>query len=307
MRKTATILAGILLTASVFSQSPDKMSYQAVIRDADDNLLTSQFIDMQISILQYFENGSAVYIETQTPTTNANGLVSLEIGSGTVVSGNLTTIDRANGQYFIKTETDPTFTSSQAANITATDITNLGNLSTLQGEQTTQDDAIALNTEKVGITTAQSDAIIANRADLDKISGTDTADIISDADGDTKIQVEETTDDDIIRFDMAGTEFFRMDSGRLEFVNTGNSVFIGEGAGANDDFSDNQNVAIGDSALYSNTTGYGNMANGYNALYNNTTGGGIWLLAVFLLYNNTIGYQNTTISDDALYKQCDRE
>jgi hypothetical protein len=62
---------------------------------------------MQISILQGTANGSAVYVETQTPTTNINGLVSVEIGAGTT-SDDFTSIDWANGPYFIKTETDPT-------------------------------------------------------------------------------------------------------------------------------------------------------------------------------------------------------
>lgn len=108
MKKIITICAVLLMTASVFAQAPEKMSYQAVVRDGSNALVTSTAVGMQISILQGSASGTAVYVETQTPTSNANGLVSLEIGAGTVVSGDFTTIDWANGPYFIKTETDPT-------------------------------------------------------------------------------------------------------------------------------------------------------------------------------------------------------
>ncbi|MBP7211062.1 MAG: hypothetical protein KBA02_07715, partial [Paludibacteraceae bacterium] len=107
MKKLFTFLAAVLLTASVFAQSPEKMSYQAVIRNASNNLVTSTAVAMQISILQGSTGGSAVYVETQTPTTNSNGLVNIELGGGTVVSGNFSTINWANGPYFVKTETDP--------------------------------------------------------------------------------------------------------------------------------------------------------------------------------------------------------
>jgi hypothetical protein len=107
MKKLYTILAALLLTASAFAQAPEKMSYQAVVRDSGDALVTSQPVGMQISILQTTAIGTAVYVETQTPTTNVNGLVSLEIGTGIVVSGDFTTIDWSTDSYFIKTETDP--------------------------------------------------------------------------------------------------------------------------------------------------------------------------------------------------------
>jgi len=100
-----TLFVAVLLTASLWAQSPEKMSYQAVIRDASNNLITDTQISIQISILQGSVSGTPVYVETQNPITNVQGLVSIEIGVGTVVSGCFTTIDWANGPYFIKTET----------------------------------------------------------------------------------------------------------------------------------------------------------------------------------------------------------
>ena len=103
---------------TLFGQAPDKMSYQAVIRDAGGNLLNSQAVGMQISIIQGSIGGTEVYQETHTPTTNTNGLVSLEIGTGIVVSGTFNTIDWSNGPYFITSETDPTGGTSYSIEIT---------------------------------------------------------------------------------------------------------------------------------------------------------------------------------------------
>jgi hypothetical protein len=105
MRKIFTLLAAILLMASGWAQSPQKMSYQAVIRDATNHLVTTQ-IGMQISILQSTSTGTVVYTETQTPTPNANGLVTIEINGllSLVTFGTFSTIDWSAGPYFIKTE-----------------------------------------------------------------------------------------------------------------------------------------------------------------------------------------------------------
>ena len=104
MKKFINVFAAILFTASVFAQSPQKMSYQAVIRDGSGVLVSNHLVGMQISILQGSPTGTVVYVETQTLTTNANGLATLEIGGGAGFS----TIDWATGPYYIKTETDPT-------------------------------------------------------------------------------------------------------------------------------------------------------------------------------------------------------
>lgn len=106
MKIIITICAAILMSAGVFAQAPNKMSYQAVIRNSSNGLVTNAAVGIRISILQSSVNGTAVYVETQSPTTNANGLASLEIGGGTVVSGAFSNIDWANGPFFLKTETD---------------------------------------------------------------------------------------------------------------------------------------------------------------------------------------------------------
>lgn len=108
MKNSCLIIVGFLMTVSAFAQSPNKMTYQAVIRNSSNTLVTNSPVGMRISIIQTTPSGTAVYVETQTPTTNANGLVSIEIGGGTVGSGNFSTIDWANGPYFVKTETDLT-------------------------------------------------------------------------------------------------------------------------------------------------------------------------------------------------------
>ena len=108
--KKISVLFAILLIAvvSLFAQAPQKFSYQAVLRDAGNNLVTSQAVGIRISILQGGVNGSVAYMETQTAVTNANGLVTLQIGGGNVLSGDMSTIDWANGPFFLKTEADPT-------------------------------------------------------------------------------------------------------------------------------------------------------------------------------------------------------
>ena len=112
MKKIVTLLSvmlivgNIILTKQASAQAPQKMNYQAVIRNSSNTLITSAPIGMRISILQGSSNGTAVYVETQRPITNANGLASLGIGSGTVVSGNFSAINWASGPYFIKTEID---------------------------------------------------------------------------------------------------------------------------------------------------------------------------------------------------------
>ncbi|MDZ4148303.1 MAG: hypothetical protein U1C58_08475 [Flavobacteriaceae bacterium] len=97
-----------LFSLGVLAQAPEKFTYQAIIRDASDVVSANQSIGLQISILQGSASGTAVYVETQNPTTNSNGLISIEIGAGSVVSGDFATINWGADLFFIKTEIDIT-------------------------------------------------------------------------------------------------------------------------------------------------------------------------------------------------------
>lgn len=108
MKKLYILVAAICMSAYTFAQAPQKITYQSVVRNTSNQLVTSATVGMKISVLQGSATGTVVYAETHATSTNSNGLATVQIGGGTLVSGDFTTIDWANGPYFLKTETDPT-------------------------------------------------------------------------------------------------------------------------------------------------------------------------------------------------------
>ena len=107
MKKLYFILLFTILSNTIFAQTPEMMSYQAIIRDASGELVQNANVGIQISVLQNSEAGTAVYTETHTAMTNDNGLVSLNIGAGST-SDVFSSIDWSTGTYYVKSETDPT-------------------------------------------------------------------------------------------------------------------------------------------------------------------------------------------------------
>jgi len=106
--KTIIAVTSFFIGLSVFAQAPQKFSYQAVIRNSSNQLIINQQVALRISILQGSESGNVVFSETHSPSTNTNGLITIQVGSGTNISGNINVINWANGPFFIQSETDPT-------------------------------------------------------------------------------------------------------------------------------------------------------------------------------------------------------
>jgi len=92
----------------VFAQTPQAISYQAVARNLQGQVLVNQAVKLRITILQGSAVGAAAYTETHALTTNQFGLLTLQIGKGTVVSGTFASIDWAANKYFTKIEMDET-------------------------------------------------------------------------------------------------------------------------------------------------------------------------------------------------------
>jgi hypothetical protein len=104
MKKLITILGVVFINTLLFGQSPESFKYQAVIRDASGNIKAGANVSILISILKNSSMGQLVFAETQNTTTNAFGLVNLEIGS--VNKTGIDTLDWSAGPYYIKVSVD---------------------------------------------------------------------------------------------------------------------------------------------------------------------------------------------------------
>ncbi|MDP6922892.1 MAG: hypothetical protein QGH06_07985, partial [Lutibacter sp.] len=108
--KRLLIIITILYTSFSWGQGvPEKISYQAVIRNVKDQLISNQAIGLQINIIKgAIANGIIIYREVHTVSTNNNGMISVQIGTGSAVQGNFTAIDWSEDDYYIRTAVDLT-------------------------------------------------------------------------------------------------------------------------------------------------------------------------------------------------------
>ncbi|MDA3952346.1 MAG: hypothetical protein PF485_01780, partial [Bacteroidales bacterium] len=88
----------VLCSNGILAQVPEKFNYQAVIRNASNELLSNRDVSIKVSILDEISSTTGLYSEEHTVSTNAYGLVNLEIGDGTIPTGNFSTINWDSGE-----------------------------------------------------------------------------------------------------------------------------------------------------------------------------------------------------------------
>ena len=105
MKRIFVFACFIFLAITGYSQNTF-FTYQAVVRDNNNHLIINQTVSVRISLIRDTPNGTADYVETHSAQTNANGLLTLMVGKGSVVSGNMTNVDWGNHIYYLKNEVD---------------------------------------------------------------------------------------------------------------------------------------------------------------------------------------------------------
>ncbi|WP_400078142.1 tail fiber domain-containing protein [Winogradskyella sp. R77965] len=245
------VLFSISIT-TIYAQSPQKMTYQSVVRDASGNLLANTIVGIQVSIVQGTTAGTNVYSETYSPNpqTNINGLVSLEIGTGTPSVGVFANIDWANGSFFLRVGIDPT----GGTNYTVTGTSELLSV------------PYALYAETSGNAVADGSWSLSGNMGSDS-----TIDFIG------------TTDLQPLKFRVENEPF-----GELDIAT--HSIFFGERAGVSNIGADN--IGIGTAVLIANTTGINNIGMGSQALLSNITGSNNIAMGDEVLLKNTVGTDN---------------
>ena len=101
MKKLVLTLTLAIAALLSFAQIPQTFSYQGVVRDAESKIVVEKPITVNVQILQGTDEGTEVYAETHEVTTNANGLMTFELGSKDAES--FAKIDWSNAPYFVKT------------------------------------------------------------------------------------------------------------------------------------------------------------------------------------------------------------
>ncbi len=91
----------LFITSSLLAQSPQGIPYQAVMRNADGSVMANSAVSLTFMIHDGTADGTVVYQESHSLTSNAQGLVSCVVGNGVVSQGSISNINWGNGAKYL--------------------------------------------------------------------------------------------------------------------------------------------------------------------------------------------------------------
>ena len=103
MKKLLVLLA-FTITLIASAQAPQGFNYQATLRNSSGALITNQNVLFKFNIMLNSQTSLPVYSETHQAPTDDLGQVNLVIGTGTPTTGTFSSINWANGSYFLGIE-----------------------------------------------------------------------------------------------------------------------------------------------------------------------------------------------------------
>lgn len=306
--KTILTLLFVALASVGFAQQG--FNYKALIKDANGNVITNDLVEIQFQILQ----GAAmtnVYQETHNPTTDANGIITVNIGEGTTADV-FTDIDWGLDNHFLNVQINTgaglidmgttQFMAVPYAKHAENAATKIDDLSDARSDPDDSSFFLGLdagfnddrsNNDNLGLgietlysnTLGEFNTAIGLSALFSNSTGSQNTAIGKSALYSNTTGVSNTaTGLSALSNNTTGTS----NTANGAFALTRNSIGI-------------NNTAIGSAALFYNSSGVSNTATGRGSLRSNTTGNYNTAYGSQSLYSNTSGYNNTASGWEALY------
>jgi len=245
MRQLLTTLFIVLISTAAWAQSvPQKMNYQGVARDADGKTLADREIGLRIGIVSADDMDKPVYSEEHVVQTNKLGLFNVKIGEGEVLEGAMKGIDWGSEAHYLKVQMDV----NTSGNFVDMGVSQLLTV------------PYAFYAERSGSNANGGSRNDPNDWTINGNAGTDDASNFLGTTDDQDL-VFKTDDNEVGRFTTSG-DLELPTSGRLTI--NGNNAVSAPGT---------RNIAVGELAGYSITTGAYNTFLGTNAGLGTTTGG----------------------------------
>lgn len=102
-----SIFVTLAMVVSLSAQAPIKFNFQTVVRDVHGSLVSNHLVHVKTTIIVAEPDGKEVYSEHSSAMTDRSGWVTIVVGEGVALSGDINTIDWGQGPYYMRCDIDP--------------------------------------------------------------------------------------------------------------------------------------------------------------------------------------------------------